>query len=151
MKKGLAKDFPGYRYKAEITHFSSEGAWMHEGVVVAKRPFVLLESPYSSPERKKLVENFNYAKAILNDSISKGESPFLSHLFYTQFLNDRNKDERQEGMEAGWAMLHKADLVAVYLDYGWTDGMVEGIIRAVSLGVPWERRKIGWPLEKEKP
>lgn len=113
------------------------------------RPLVVLESPYSSPERKKLVENHNYAKAILNDSIARGESPFLSHLFYTQFLNDRMSDQRKLGMEAGWAILAKADFVAVYLDLGWSDGMVEGIIRAEKLGLRWEKRKIGWPLENK--
>lgn len=114
------------------------------------RPFVVLESPYSSQSTKGLVERHNYAKAILNDSISRGEAPFLSHLFYTQFLNDKLKAERRLGMEVGWAVLRKADLVAVYLDLGWSDGMVEGLLEAARVGIPWEKRKIGWPLEKEK-
>ena len=113
------------------------------------RPFVVLESPYSSPDRQKLIENHNYAKAILNDSIHRGESPFLSHLFYTQFLNDKIKDQRKLGMEAGWAVLAKADYVAVYLDMGWTDGMVDGVIVASKLGLRIEKRKIGWPLKGE--
>lgn len=120
---------------------------MSEGITT--RPLVVLESPYSSPERKKLVENHNYAKAILNDSIARGESPFLSHLFYTQFLNDRLADQRALGMEAGWAVMAKADFVAVYLDLGWSDGMVEGVLRAEKLGLKWEKRKIGWPLEQK--
>ena len=119
---------------------------MAEGIE-NRRPLVVLESPYSSPTTQKLIENHNYAKAILNDSIFRGESPFLSHLFYTQFLNDKIKDQRKLGMEAGWAVLHKADYVAVYLDLGWTDGMVDGVIEASRLGLKIEKRKIGWPLK----
>lgn len=114
------------------------------------RPLVVLESPYSSQSAKGLIERHNYAKAILNDSIERGEAPFLSHLFYTQFLNDKLKAERRLGMEVGWSFLRKADLVAVYLDLGWSDGMVEGLLEATKHGVPWEKRKIGWPLNKEK-
>ena len=115
-----------------------------------ERPFVVLESPYSSQSTRGLVERHNYAKAILNDSISRGEAPFLSHLFYAQFLNDKLKAERELGMRVGWSVMRKADLVAVYLDLGWSDGMVEGVLQAAKLGISWERRKIGWPLEKEK-
>lgn len=113
------------------------------------QPFVILESPYAGLVAKKTIANFNYAKAILNDSVSRGEVPFLSHLFYTQFLNDKHREDRELGMSLGFAVMRKADLVAVYLDLGWSDGMVDGVIMAEKLGLKWEKRRIGWPFQKE--
>ena len=46
-------------------------------------------------------------------------------------------------------MLRKADLVAVDLDLGWSDGMVEGLLEACKRH-PLGEAKIGWPLDKEK-
>jgi len=118
-------------------------------VLVEQRPFVVIESPYRSDTTKGLIRNHNYAKAVLNHSIELGESPFISHLFYTQFLNDKLADQRLAGMSAGWALLSKADYVVAYLDLGWSDGMVEGIEKAARLGLKVERRRIGWPLRSK--
>ena len=51
---------------------------------------VIIESPYSpgSPE------NIEYARRCLFDSLLRGESPFASHLLYTQVLDDTDSKQR---------------------------------------------------------
>jgi hypothetical protein len=86
-----------------------------------------------------------YALAAVAHSLSLGESPFASHVLYTDALNDRKDIDRVKGMEAGWALYPKADLVAVYWDLGISKGMVDGIERAARAGCTITYRKIGWP------
>lgn len=93
---------------------------------------VLIESPYAGD----IIKNIQYGQACLRDSLLRGESPFASHLLYTQnnVLDDNDKEERQLGMQAGWKFIHLADLIAVYQDFGISDGMRDGISIAKNLG-----------------
>lgn len=51
----------------------------------------------------------------------------ISHLFYTQFLDDTVPDERLLGIAAGLAWRKVAEKSVVYTDYGISDGMHLGI------------------------
>jgi hypothetical protein len=103
---------------------------------------VLLESPYAG----SVEVNVAYARAAMRDCLLRGESPFASHLLYTQpgVLDDNTPDERTLGIEAGlaWGML--ADRTVVYTDLGITPGMRRGIEHAVNHGRPVEMRSIPW-------
>ena len=99
---------------------------------------VVIESPYAGD----VEANVRYARQCLKDSLMRGEAPLASHLLYTQVLDDTDKDQRHMGMEAGFAWNAKADLVAVYRDYGVTPGMQFGINRAKELGIMVEYREI---------
>ncbi len=110
-------------------------------------PLVIIESPFGTrPDGTRCTldeinENKAYLRECMRDSmIKKAERPFASHALYTQFLDDTNKEERERGLRLGWDFLHGADLVAVYMDRGLTDGMRRGIERAKSVGVPLEER-----------
>lgn len=72
------------------------------------------------------------------DSLSRGESPYASHLLYTQkgLLNDAVPEERRRGIAAADNWLDVADFVAVYADNGITRGMVIGIVKAARLAKP---------------
>ena len=104
---------------------------------------VIIESPYSGND-KSVLGNIAYAAACMRDSLMKGEAPFVSHLLYTQLgiLDDTNSDERRRGIEAGLCWGRCADLTAVYIDYGITPGMQEGIDRAIEEGRKIEERAI---------
>lgn len=108
---------------------------------------VVIESPLSAPTREGIEENKNYAKACVRDSLARGEAPYASHLLYDQpgILNDLNGDERKKGMDAGFAWGAKAELIAVYIDKGISQGMNAGIERATDLHIPIEFRRL-WPL-----
>lgn len=102
-------------------------------MVVVTLTRVILESPYgTNPDGSRctpqeIERNINYAIRAMEDSLLRNEAPFLSHLLYTRVLDDMMSKQRELGMQAGWAWGAVADLVVVYVDYGITSGMIEGI------------------------
>jgi hypothetical protein len=88
---------------------------------------VIVESPFAGG-----IANVKYSRECIRDCLDRGESPFASHLLYTQkgVLNDAIPDERRRGIEAANGWLEVADYVAVYVDLGVTPGMVRGIVKA---------------------
>jgi hypothetical protein len=99
---------------------------------------VVLESPYSG----NVLRNVEYARACVRDCLKRGEAPIASHLLFTQVLNDEDPAERKLGIEAGHAWIASATAVVVYIDYGISDGMQEGINRARRHQTPVEFRSI---------
>lgn len=104
---------------------------------------VVIESPYKGNNEA----NKKYARLALLDSLERGESPFASHLLYTQVLNDSIPKERKKGINAGLAIYDKADLCAVYTDNGFSSGMIDGIKQAEKKGVRIELRSIKEKME----
>lgn len=84
--------------------------------------------------------NTKYARRALLDSLSRGEAPYASHLLYTQVLSDADPEQRQHGLEAGWAWQSAVDAVVVYTDWGISSGMRAAIDNAKC---PVEYRNIG--------
>lgn len=107
---------------------------------------VVIESPYAGGEVER---NVAYARECANDCIKRGESPYASHLFFTQpgLLDDTNPEERKLGIEAGLAWAEKADLTAVYVDRGISSGMKQGIAHAFLYGRAIEIRALRMPTE----
>ena len=104
---------------------------------------VIIESPYAGD----IERNVRYARAAMRHSLLQGEAPFASHLLYTQegVLRDETPEERQHGIEAGFAWRSTAELTAVYTDLGITAGMTLGMEHARAEGHPIELRSIpGW-------
>ncbi len=103
---------------------------------------IIIESPYRDAEH--LLRNVDYARACVHHSLSLGEAPIASHLFYTQpgILNDNNDEEREWGIDAGLAWLRVADATMVYIDHGISDGMREGIRAARKAKVEIIYRRI---------
>ena len=81
---------------------------------------VVIESPFAGD----VVRNVKYARLCLADSLKRGE-----------------------GIKAGLEWGRKADLRAVYIDYGITKGMEMGIKDAKKIRQPIEYRRI---LDNEK-
>lgn len=104
------------------------------------KPVVIIESPYAGDFSR----NLDYARACMLDSLQRGEAPFASHLLYTQVLSDEIPEERELGIEAGFAFRDVAAYTAVYVDLGISDGMAKGIEDAKAKGLRYELRTIGW-------
>jgi len=111
---------------------------------------VIVESPYAG----NLQQNTKYARACLADCLARDESPFASHLLYTQpgVLRDKEPAERELGIKAGFAWGAVANAVVVYTDRGVSEGMRLGIQRAQFRGQIIEYRTLGnqWKLKGDK-
>lgn len=107
---------------------------------------VIVESPFAGG-----FQNVKYSRECIRDCLDRGESPFASHLLYTQkgVLNDTVPDERRRGIAAANGWLEVADYVAVYMDLGITRGMLIGVVKAAKLNKPIHLRwlKDGKPEE----
>lgn len=86
---------------------------------------VMIESPYADLSDHKMKLYKKYLEACILDSLNEGEAPFASHGFYTQWLKDSEPRERETGMACGRAWAETADIVAFYVDYGMSSGMLE--------------------------
>lgn len=100
-----------------------------------RRPLIMLESPFGSPDDNIMLRNILYAKECLLDSIIRKESPLAGHLLFTQVLKDREADQRLIGMECHLSWLTVADGVAFYIDHGMSPGMLEAKAAAEYLGI----------------
>lgn len=105
---------------------------------------VIVESPFAGA-----FANVRYSRECIRDCLDRGESPFASHLLYTQkgILDDKIPDERRRGIAAANGWLEVADYVAVYMDLGVTRGMLIGVAKASRIGKPIHMR---W-LRNNKP
>jgi hypothetical protein len=99
---------------------------------------VIIESPYMG----NVKSNVAYARKCMSDSLLRGESPFASHLLYTQVLDDTKEIERLTGMSRAFNWYRHADLMAVYTDKGISKGMEMGIEVAKNLGINIEYRNL---------
>jgi hypothetical protein len=113
-----------------------------------KRILVTIESPFApvmGPEAEGLSDqeyaaaiegNVTYARACCHDCLLRGESPYATHLFFTQegMLDDRIPAERELGIASGLDWASRADKTAVYVDRGISPGMRRGIERARTDG-----------------
>ena len=91
---------------------------------------VIIESPFSGKSGFNDVQkNIKYARACVHDSLLRGESPYASHLLYTQpgVLDDDKPEERMRGIYAGESWRQVADVTAFYTDAGWSAGMLAAL------------------------
>lgn len=111
---------------------------------------VCIESPFgtrpdgtrASPE--EVARNVRYLHRCILDSLRRGEAPYASHRFFPGILDDATPEERELGIQAGFAWGAAADLVAIYEDMGaLTPGMIRGLERAQRAGQRIEWRHIG--------
>lgn len=87
---------------------------------VSKMRRVVVESPFKGD----LKRNKRYLESCLRDCVlNRGESPYASHKMLTDCLDDDKPEERQLGIEAGFAWKQDAELTAFYIDLGWSEGM----------------------------
>lgn len=103
---------------------------------------VSVESPYSAASPEEIAENVAYAERAMLDSLQRGEGPLLSHLLYPRVLKDAHPDERRHGLEASHAWRRKCDLIAFYIDRGFSSGMKEALDLAQQNGIKIDIRSI---------
>jgi len=104
----------------------------------SRKLLVMVESPYAGDIQK----NVAYARKCMRDSLDRGEAPFVSHLLYTQVLDDNVPELRRQGIDSGLAWGFIADKYVFYIDYGYSQGMTDARNFAIQFGITIEERKI---------
>lgn len=106
---------------------------------------VIIESPWRGVGETYDPIYIQYARLAMRDSLLRGEEPFASHMLYalTGVLDDYKPLERALGILAGLEWGKCAELSAIYIDYGISEGMRQGIDDAEENNRPWEMRYIG--------
>ena len=99
---------------------------------------VIIESPFAGD----IERNKSYAFKAALDALSRGESPFGSHIFFPQFLDEFDPEQRKLGIDAGYAWWESADLIAFYTDLGWSPGMCKARDRCWALPKPFATRSL---------
>jgi hypothetical protein len=120
---------------------------------------VIVESPFKTSEIRLLdgsfvtikeADNIEYARACCRWCSDRGMTPFASHLFYTQFLDDTVKDERERGIKHGFEWSKVTRQTLFFVDRGFSSGMEWGYknaeeldqtMKVVKLGGKWD---LGW-------
>lgn len=105
---------------------------------------VILESPFAAATPTQVTRHVTYARTAVRDCVLwRHESPYASHLMIAAGedapLDDTDPYERRAGIEAGlvWGNIGGMRLkAAVYLNYGFSSGMMKGMCAALRRGSP---------------
>lgn len=95
---------------------------------------ICVESPFAAATTELEEEHVEYALNCMESMLHAGYAPFLSHLLYTQVLNDYDAGERELGLEAGMAMGDRCSERWFFVDYGFSPGMQAAYTRAKCIG-----------------
>lgn len=82
--------------------------------------------------------NADYVRELCRFLAERGDAPYASHVFCTEFLDDGIPTERALGIEIGLAWGKCAAVTVVGVDRGISTGMRYGIERARAEGRPVE-------------
>lgn len=95
-------------------------------------------------ERFDRWRNMRYALACVRDSLSRGEFPYASHVFFDRrgLLDDADPNDRCSGMTCGRAWAAHATVFAFYIDRGFSSGMSAAHLAAVQMGARIEVRSL---------
>ena len=130
---------PGGEAGANASHDSETNAPSHSDSASPKKIFVC--SPYrplAEMEESRKVElesNIHRAKTACRILTTLGFMPLAPHLYFTTFLKDEEKRERENGIRLGLRWLEEADEVWVFGDT-ISEGMAVEIARAKELAKP---------------
>lgn len=111
---------------------------------------VFLESPCNAADAESFQVNKEYCLAAMLDCLDQGESPYASHWIFafSGALNDQDKEQRAQGMRAGFEWLRFANKSVVYIDLGLSAGMWKGIQKAIdrNMRIEWRSLKNYRPM-----
>lgn len=101
-----------------------------------------------SPLRGDIKQNILNATRYCKEIANMGEIPICPHIYFTQFLDDNKKEDREKGMAMGIELLKDCDYMFVCCGNGISEGMMEEIKIAESLQIPVVYQ--AWHTEEEE-
>lgn len=95
-----------------------------------------------SPYRGNIEANLRYLDQAIKYSLDLGEAPYAPHLYLPKYFDDNVAAKRYQALRIGEKFLSVCNIIAVYTDYGISDGMQGEIDYAKSIRIPIIIRKI---------
>ena len=92
-------------------------------------------SSYRARTEAELDRNIDYAQELTRQALLADIAPITPHLYMTQCLNDKKREERAVGMAAGMQLLKGCDFVIAGIKYGISAGMSREIALADMAGI----------------
>lgn len=86
-----------------------------------------------SPLKGDIKQNQVKAREYSRDCILQGHVPIAPHIYFTEFLNEEDHEERKLGIEAGLKLLKLCDEIWIYGEP--SEGMKMEIEEARRLGI----------------
>jgi len=80
-------------------------------------------SRYRADDEKQFLIQLEYTKAKAREQVLLGNNVIVPHLYYPQFLDDNNEEERKLGMDSAINLMFSCDEVLVCIKHGISDGM----------------------------
>lgn len=105
---------------------------------------VFICSPYrprgetEEEQKARFQENIDIASGACRFAIDQGAVPYAPHLYFTQYLDDEDENEREQGIILGLSWLARCDELWIIGDTV-TDGMDREISTAKEWGIPIKR------------
>jgi len=93
---------------------------------------VYICSPYRGDEKNNARRAIKYAEC----AVRAGYMPLAPHIYFTRFLRDSVKDERELGLALGIAWLRECSEVWVFGLENPSEGMQAEIAEARAIGIP---------------
>lgn len=88
-----------------------------------------------SPFAGDIEYNIRRARGYCRFVVSKGDIPFAPHLFFPQFMDDDDREQRELGLSFGLVLLSKCSAMWVFGNKV-TDGMAREIKKVKKRGIP---------------
>lgn len=87
----------------------------------------IIESPFKASENYSEEQHSDYLRQCIRWCVENGYTPYASHRMLTDAFDDSIPEERELGIQAGFAMNKCIDTVLVFGDLGLSKGMLRGI------------------------
>ena len=97
---------------------------------------VYICSPLSNSNPEIVESNKGVAKEICKMFINLGFIPIAPHIYFTQFLNDNDENQRLLGMQTGLELLKECKFMYIFDDYKISNGMRKEINYALEYSIP---------------
>jgi|SRR5574344_1017427 hypothetical protein len=98
---------------------------------------IYVVSALSAATKEEVSHNIKRAEYFCRIVSKNGKIPIASHVYFTRFLNDKVKEERELGMVFGRELLRKCSMVEVFVVDGYvSSGMKSEIKEAEENKIP---------------
>lgn len=99
---------------------------------------VIIESPYAGD----IERNKRYLARCKKWCLENGYSPYASHQMLTDVLDDNKPNEREKGIEAGFAFAEVGIMRIFFVDFGWSNGMKQALDHSQTNNLPFTTKNI---------